>query len=102
MTSISEVYGYVRADKYLEQSAIISLVFIKILLYNIFLQPERIDMIVNQKINLKVVYSNLKLIGNVLYELFIDIQDELLEKAPQFYTVGNWNVLKNIFRFKIA
>lgn len=76
--------------------------FIKILLYNILLQPERIDMQVTTKVSPQIIYSNVRLIGNILYEMFIDIQDELLEKAPLSYKVGNWLQLKNKFNFKIA
>lgn len=76
--------------------------FIKILLYNILLQPERIDMQVTTKVSPQIIYSNVRLIGNILYEIFIDIQDELLEKAPLSYKVGNWLQLKNKFNFKIA
>lgn len=45
---------------------------------------------------------NISLIGNVLYELFISIQDELLERSCQAYTLDNWGGLKNKFNFKIA
>lgn len=72
------------------------------LLYNIFLQPERIEIIFDHKENVKVTFSNLKLIGNILYELFIDIQDELLNRPPSVYTVGNWNTLKHKFKLKIS
>lgn len=44
----------------------------------------------------------MKLVGNILYELMIDIQDNLLEKAPVIYTVGNWTKLRNRFNFKVA
>lgn len=76
--------------------------FIKILLYNILLQPDRIDMQVTTKVNPQIIYSNVRLIGNILYEIFIDIQDEFLEKAPLTYKVGNWLQLKKKFNFKIA
>lgn len=56
----------------------------------------------NQNINLKVIFANVKLVGNILYELFLDIQDEMLNKAPHIYTVGNWTTLKNTFKFKVA
>lgn len=72
------------------------------LLYNIFLQPERVDIINGNRASLKVIFTNLKLIGNILYELFIEIQDEILERPPAIYTIGNWNNLKNTFKFKIA
>lgn len=99
---ISEEHGYIRADKYLEQSAILSLVFIKILLFNILLQPENIDMQISYTYDRTIIFSNMKLVGNILYELMIDIQDNLLEKAPVIYTVGNWTKLRNRFNFKVA
>lgn len=37
-----------------------------------------------------------------MYELFVDIQDEMLNKAPHIYTVGNWVTLRNTFKFKVA
>jgi len=91
-----------RADKNLEMSAIISLVFVKMLLYNIFLQPERIEIVFDNRVSSKIIFGNLKLVGNILYELFIELQDELLERAPQIFSVGNWDTLKNTFKFKIA
>lgn len=57
---------------------------------------------VTTKVNPQIIYSNVRLIGNILYEIFIDIQDEFLEKAPLTYKVGNWLQLKKKFNFKIA
>jgi hypothetical protein len=99
---ISEVFGYSRSDKYMEQSSILSLVFIKILLFNILLQPDRIGIQVASSVNPSIIYSNLRLIGNILYELFIDVQDQYLEKAPILYKIGNWLQLKKRFNFKIS
>ena len=60
-----------RSDKNLEQSALISLVFIKILLYNVMLKPQNIEVFVNKSVNPQMVYNNIKLIGTIFYELFI-------------------------------
>jgi hypothetical protein len=92
----------VRADRYLEQSAILSLVFIKMLLYNILLQPESIDLGLTAYYDASIIHSNIRLIANILYEVLVDLQDELLEKAPSLYTIGNWEKLQHRFNFKLA
>ena len=48
------------------------------------------------------VFTTVQLVGNVLYELFIDIQDDLMEQASPVYRVGNWGKLKHRFDFKLA
>jgi hypothetical protein len=47
-------------------------------------------MLISYKFDKKLVYGNVKLIGNIIYELLIDIQDNLLETSPLIYKVGNW------------
>jgi len=37
---VSEQFGYMSADKYLEMVSIVSFVFVKILLFNIFFERE--------------------------------------------------------------
>jgi hypothetical protein len=64
---VSEVFGYMRSDRHLEQSAILSLFFVKILLYNILLQPDRVDTFVNRNFNPQIIYSNIRLVGTILY-----------------------------------
>jgi hypothetical protein len=48
------------------------------------------------------IIPTIQLIGNVLYELFIDIQDDLMERASPIYKVGNWGELQHRFDFKLA
>lgn len=88
-----------RADKYLEQSSILSLFFIKIVLYNIFLQPHKIPIFASFSGNRDTIFKNIKIIANILYELMIDIQDNFLEKAPANYTIGNWKHSKTDMKF---
>lgn len=99
---ISEQHGYVRADRHLEQSAILSLVFVKMLLYNILLQPEAIELGLTAYLDVAIIHSNIRLVANILYEVLVDLQDELLEKAPSLYTIGNWEKLQHRFNFKLA
>ena len=102
MACVSETYGYMRSDKNLERSSILSLVFVKILLYNILLKPQNIEVFVNRSVNPQLVYNNIKLIGNIIYELLIEIQDRLFEDTPPVYYFGNWNLVKGKFDFKIS
>jgi hypothetical protein len=97
---ISEKHGYASADKHLEQSALLSLVFMKILLFNILLQPSKIPTFTAYTGSTEIIFKNLRLIATILYELFIDIQDDFLEKADGLYTIGNWK--KTRFDLKSA
>ena len=48
--------------------------------------------------------GNLVLIGTIFYEVFVDLQDDMLEQAPVVYTVGNWHRLmkENRLGFRAA
>lgn len=70
-----------RADSYLQKSNIISLVFIKIIIYNILLKPQDMNFSVNPRFDRQILHANLKLIANIIYEILMDIQDDLLEKT---------------------
>jgi hypothetical protein len=87
---ISEEHGYMRGDKELEKAAILSLLFIKILIFNVLLQPHKVPLLASYSSNQTLIHKNLRLVANILYELLIDIQDDFLERAPPLYTVGNW------------
>ena len=99
---ISEAHGYMSCDHNLEKSLMLSLVFVKILLYNIFLKPEQMELFLKKSYDRKIIFSNLKLIGNIIYEIMIDVQDDLLEKAPDFYVVNNWEQYKTRFNLQTA
>jgi len=102
LACVSEVFGYMRCDRYLEMSALLSLVFVKIWLYNILLQPNRVDSFVSRSTNPQIIYSNIRLIGTIIYEVLIQIQDEMFERCPPLYHVGNWKITQNKFDFKIS
>ena len=99
MICVSEAYGYMRADKYLEQSSILSLFFVKIVLCNILLQPQKIPLFASFAGYRETIFKNIKIIANILYELMIDIQDDFLEKAPPIYSIGNWKNSKTDMKF---
>ena len=48
-----------------------SLVFIKIWLYNILLQPNRIDGFIRRSPNIQTIFSNIRLVGTIIYEILI-------------------------------
>jgi hypothetical protein len=103
LACVSEIFGYMRCDRFLEMSSLMSLVFVKIWLYNILLQPHRIDYFASNRIpNPQTLYSNIRLVGNIIYELLIQIQDEMFERCPALYHVGNWKLTQNKFDFKIS
>lgn len=99
---ISPTQGYVSASQHLEKSALISLLFIKMLLYNIFFTADTVNIPLRSPLKKQIIVGNIILIGNILYELFIDLQDEYLEQSPAVYTVGNWTTLQHRFNFKVA
>lgn len=69
------------------------------MLYNILLQPQKIPIFTNFSGNREAIFKNIKIIGNILYELMIDIQDDFLEKAPPLYSIGNWKHSKTDMKF---
>lgn len=101
LMSVSELHGYISADKWLEQSALVSLFLIKLVLYNVLFDWPMLRELLGHK-NSSQITRTILLIGNVLYELFIDIQDDLMERAPAVYVVGNWGELNHRFDFKLA
>ena len=73
----------------------ISLVFIKIGLFNVIFDELLPRMS-------SIVKGNVHLVGNVLYEMFVEMQDELLELAWEGYRVGNWEALQGKVNFSVA
>ena len=71
--SISEEFGCMHGDRNLELSAIILLVLVKVVVYNILEKPEDIaweshlDWRASSDIQFPTVFANLQLIGNILY-----------------------------------
>lgn len=74
MMSISRKNGYISANRELEKANILRLIFIKIVLFNVLLQPEKIDLPSHSQDH-AVVCSNIRLVGNIVYELIIEIND---------------------------
>lgn len=72
------------------------------LLYNVFFTADTVHIPVRSPLRKQVILGNIILIGNILYELFIDLQDEYLEQSPSVYTVGNWVTLQHRVNFKVA
>lgn len=53
------------------------------LLFNIFFGYDITSLLPpSLRRNRKNIRLNILLVGNILYELFLDVQDELLEQAP--------------------
>jgi hypothetical protein len=48
------------------------------------------------------LFINIKLIANIIYELLIEIQDNLLQKCGENYRIGNWKDLKGNFNIDYA
>lgn len=63
--NISRRKGYISADCHLEKSAILSFLFIKMLLFNIIFSSSRIP--IQSPIKRHTFTSNIVLVGNVIY-----------------------------------
>ena len=66
---------------------------VKLLLYNVMLQPEKLDIMFGAHHDRALFYSNVKLVGAILYYLVLDVQDAMLGEVPPVYQVGNWREL---------
>lgn len=39
-----------------------------------------------------IIIANTRLAANILYEIFIDIQDDYLQKPAPIYKINNWKI----------
>ena len=68
---------------------------IKIGIFNVLLKPENIKLRVNRFVNQHNIGSNLILLGNLLYELSVNIQNQCLGKSNQEYELNNWKIVRD-------
>ena len=78
LTTVSDIHGYLRLTKNMEKSQIISFLFIKVLVYNTIITPEKIDFekFGDEK---QILRQNMFLIGSIFYRICTDLQDGLIE-----------------------
>ncbi len=68
------------------------------LLFNVFFDVEVLALAGMAQNGKQIAVRNLILIGTIFYEIFVDLQDDMLEQAPVIYTVGNWHKLQQEYR----
>jgi hypothetical protein len=99
---ISEFYGCLRADDSLEKFLLGMLVFVKLLVFNIILQPHKFDSENFPKTNEKL-QTNMFVLGSVYYRLVKQVlKGYLSEKRPPYYRLGNWLSVKEDFLMECA
>jgi len=72
-----------------------------IIVFNILLCPNHLKFNIDGNIDRSTLFINVKLIGNILYELLRKIQEEVLAKCDKTYKIGNWKHLIHKFRLFI-
>jgi hypothetical protein len=72
-------------------------VFIKVLIFNMLLQPHKFDQ-VNFPKSKKMLTKNMYIISSTYYKLAKEVLKEYLEtNRPQYFRLGNWLDLKEEF-----
>jgi hypothetical protein len=99
LACLSETEGYIRCDENLEKSSIISLLFIKIVLYSTLLKPHTMTYKFSLGDN-EYFESNIKLVGNILYRIITKIQRNAIKNSSKTFQIGNWRKLSNKFIVK--
>ena len=92
---MSDVHHYLRMDRWLEKSQLISIFFIKIIIYNLLLQPWKYN---PEKYNIKneTLYNNFYYFSSVFYQLICEVQQNFIkQKRPHEIEVGNWSSSKH-------
>lgn len=87
---ISEYLGCIRADQSLEKVLLTLMVFVKVLVFNMLLQPSKFDPL-NFPKNKQPLSNNMHIIASLYYRLASNLVHEYLqENRPKFYALGNW------------
>ena len=90
---ISETHQYLRLDKDLEKSQIISILFVKIIIYNLLLQPWKYNP-EKYSISNEELYKNFYYISSVFYQLVCESQQNYIKNEKnraETIKIGNWN-----------
>ena len=79
-----------------------SCLFVKIIIFNIFYQPECIEVKTSILSNRANFLANLNIIGNVCYEIGISVQDDYLDSCSELFVVNNWKKLEHKWEVHLA
>jgi hypothetical protein len=94
---ISEFYGCIRAEATLEKFMVTMVVLVKVLVFNLLLQPHKFDS-VNFPRGKQPLSSNMHIIASVYYRLTKHILRDYLDKhRPSYFKLGNWLKVKEEF-----